>query len=217
MQGLSGTLFFVGTFIGAFAFGFPVGPSSLEMLRLQALDRHRQAWSLAAGVAFADAAWALAAFAGMHPWLEIAHLRRQGLFFFVTALVCALLAWRDRIEASRRGSGRDPDGRRSHFWLGALLGASYPLTLASWIAALAVLRGFGWVVPAGPAWLALFFVVVFLGYFSYLALLRLLFVRLHGRLLFSQENRLSWLPRVLLLGLALVFLGLAAAEFWRKP
>lgn len=213
MHELSGTMFYLGSFAGAFAFGFPLGPSSLEMLRLTALKRHPQAWSLAVGVAFANAAWALAALTGLHTWLGNAHPRRQGFFFLVAALVCALLAWRDKSEASGRQSRQDQGQRLAQFWMGMLLSASYPLTIGSWVVALAVLRGFGWGVPPGLAWLALFFIVVFLGYFGYLVLLRFLFARLHGRLPDIHEHRLRRLPRALLLGLVLLFLVLAAAEF----
>ncbi|MBN2346131.1 MAG: LysE family transporter [Candidatus Aminicenantes bacterium] len=216
MHELSGTMFYLGSFAGAFVFGFPVGPSSLEMLRLTALQRHGQARSLAAGVAFADAAWALAALTGLHPWLGIAHPRRQGPLFLVAALVCAFLAWRDKNETGASRLRNDRGKHLSRFWMGALLGVSYPLTFGSWVVALAVLRGFGWGVPPGPPWLALFFIVVFLGYFGYLILLRFLFARLNGRLPTIQENRLRRLPRYLLMGLAFLFLGLSVAEFLKE-
>ncbi|HSQ35024.1 MAG TPA: LysE family transporter [Candidatus Binatia bacterium] len=216
MHELSGIMFYLGSFAGAFAFGFPVGLSSLEMLRLTALKRHHQAWSLAAGVAFADAAWALAALTGLHLWLGITHPRRQGLLFLFTALVCTLLANRDKSESSRLRNRHDKGKHLSHFWMGVFLGASYPLTVGSWVVALAVMRGLAWGVPPGPAGRALFFIVVFFGYFGYMALLRFLFARLQGRLSVIDEKRLRRLPRLLLFGLALLFLGLAAVEFLKK-
>jgi threonine/homoserine/homoserine lactone efflux protein len=209
-------MFYLGSFAGAFAFGFPVGPSSLEMLRLTALKRSHQAWLLAIGVAFANAAWALAALVGLHPWLGIAQPRRQGPLFLVAALVCAFLAWRDKNETSGRRSRDDGRKRLSYFWLGALLGVSYPLTFGSSVVTLAVLRSLGWGAPNGPPWLALFFFVVFLGYFGYLVLLRLLFARLYGRLQVGQENRLRRLPRYLYHGLVFLFLGLAMIELLKK-
>ncbi len=216
MNELSGTMFYLGSFAGAFAFGFPLGPSSLEMLRLTALKRHHQAWSLAAGVASANAAWAMAALTGLQPWLRIAYSRHQGPLFSLAALVCFFLAWRDTGEAGGRRRRHENGKRLSRFWLGALLSASYPLTFGSWVAALAVLRGLGWGVPHGPGWLMLFFITVFLGYFGYLALLRFLFARLRGRLPVILENKLRRLPRFLLFGLAILFLGLAAAEFLKN-
>ncbi len=216
MSDLSGTLFYLGSFAGAFAFGFPLGPSSIEMLRLDSLQRRRQASSLAVGAASMNAVWALAALAGLSPWLEFTSSRHQAPLFLAASLACALLAWRGGSETVRRSSGIGAGGRLSHFWMGALLGASYPMTFASWIMALAVLRGLGWEAPPGAAPRILFFWIVFLGYFGYLALLRFLFARLQGRLAAIQNRLLQRLPRCLLLGLALLFLGLAALRLAEK-
>lgn len=216
MNDWSGTLFYLGSFVGAFAFGFPVGPSSLEMLRLNAAGHRLQAWSLAAGVAAADAAWALAAQAGIHQSLGVIQSNRKGPIFFLTALVCAFLAWRGSFRPSGR-KGRVRIGRRATFWKGALLGASYPLTVGSWAVALTVMRGFGWGIPAGMHWSSLFFVVVFLGYFGYLAMLHFLFTRLSHRRDPEHDVWLKRLPRWLLWALAGVFLVLAAIETLSRP
>jgi threonine/homoserine/homoserine lactone efflux protein len=205
-------MFYLGSFAGAFAFGFPLGPSSLEMLRLTAAGRRVQALSLAAGVASADATWALAALAGLHPWLGIGRSDGKGLFFLLAASVCAFLAWRGGMKPF----SQDVRGKREHgaaFWKGVLLGASYPLTFGSWMVALTVMRGFGWGIPAGMHWLSLFFAVVFLGYFVYLALLHFLFTSLSCRLEPGGDGWLRRLPRRLLLFLAGFFLVLAAVNF----
>jgi len=216
MNQISGTMFFLGTFACAFAFGFPVGPSSLEMLRLATMKLRSQSWSLAAGVACADAAWALAALAGLLPWLNVGRPEHKGPLFLLTALICAFLAWRGGPGPSRPHGEKQARGRFS-FWKGALLAATYPLTFGSWVVSLAIMRGIDWCVPAGLPWLALFFFVVFLGYFTYMALLQALFKHLFHRLEAKCNGWLHRLPRRLLLALAGLFLGLAAAEFLSLP
>jgi threonine/homoserine/homoserine lactone efflux protein len=212
MNQISGTMFFLSTFACAFAFGFPLRPSSLEMLGLATLNLRSQAWSLAAGVACADAAWALAALAGLLPWLNVGRPEHKGPLFLLTALVCAFLAWRGGPGPVRPPGGKKARGRSS-FWKGALLGATYPLTFGSWVVTLAIMRGIGWRVPAGLPWHVLFFFVVFLGYFTYMALLQALFKHVFHCLETKCNGWLHRLPRLLLLALAGLFLGMAAAEF----
>lgn len=184
----------------------------MEMLRLNSMNLRFQAWSLAVGVACADAAWALAALAGLLPWLNVVTTEHKGPLFLLTALVCAFLAWRGRPGPARLHGGKHARGR-SYFWKGALLGATYPLTFGSWVVTLAIMRGIGWCVPAGSPWLVIFFFVVFLGYFTYMTLLQVLFKHLFHSLEPKCNGWLPHLPRLLLLALAGLFLGLAAAEF----
>ncbi len=206
---MAATMFFLSAYAGAFVFGFPLGTSSLEMLRLSAERRCKQAWGLAAGVAFANASWALAALGGILPWLGAVQRNYKGILLLAASLVCTLLAWRS-------GSHRDRASRRitrcSAFWKGMLLGASYPITFGSWVVCLTAMDSFGWRMPIGAPWLTLFFITVFLGYFSYLALLQVLFMHLRRSLKPQGSEWLDRLPRLLLLALSVLFLVLGAAR-----
>jgi threonine/homoserine/homoserine lactone efflux protein len=219
----TGMLFFRGTFLTAFICGFPVGASSLEMLRLSSLGQRGQAWMLAAGVSAADAVWALFALAGLLPWLGEKQANHKGVFFLLAAAITFFLACRAWSEKrgnagghrQRPGTRPGSQKKRTSFWKGAILGISYPLTFGSWIVALAIFKDFGWRIPGGPMWIALFFAVVFLGYFAYLAFLQLIFRRFQEKLSLRARGWWQDAPGWLLLALSIVFLALALTKLFR--
>lgn len=219
----SETMFYLSTFVTAFIFGFPLGPSSLEMLRLSSTGRRSQAWMLAIGVAAADSVWALIALVGLLPWLGASPRGGRGIFFLLAAAITFFLAGRARHEKRIAGSGRAKiavahhrkRNRQTSFWKGLMLGISYPLTFGSWLVALAVIRNAGWRIPVRPPWIALFFTVAFLGYFSYLAFLQLIFKFFQEK--FSPRVHGWWqdFPGWLMLALSVVFLAMALIAIFR--
>jgi threonine/homoserine/homoserine lactone efflux protein len=216
-------MFYLSTFFTAFVFGFPLGPSSLEMLRLSSTGRRTQAWILAIGVASADAVWALFALVGLLPWQGMIRQDKRGFFFLLAATITFFLAVRAWHE--KRIAASDPDKKakipnwkhkkQAFFWKGLLLGISYPLTFGSWLLALSIFRNAGWHIPIGPAWIALFFTVVSLGYFSYLAFLQLIFKHFQEKLPMHAHGWWQDVPGWLMLVLSVVFLAIAIIEIFR--
>ncbi|MBN2400740.1 MAG: LysE family transporter [Candidatus Aminicenantes bacterium] len=216
-------MFYLSTFFTAFVFGFPLGPSSLEMLRLSSTGRRSQAWMLAIGVATADSIWAFFALIGLLPWLGVNRQGSKGAFFLLAAIITYFLAYRVRHEKRIAHSGRvkktpaplKERNRQTSFWKGLMLGISYPLTFGSWLAAFAVFRNAGWRIPIDPPWIAFFIAVVFLGYFSYLAVLQLIFKRFQEKLSPRATGWWQDIPGWLMLGLSVIFLALAIFEIFR--
>jgi threonine/homoserine/homoserine lactone efflux protein len=184
-------LFYLVTFVTAFAFCIMPGPVAIEIFHHALKKQNIHALSIGLGAAVGDAIWAMIAFYGITPFLKngpTGYL--DGIFLLaasVITFVIGLLALRDggfaaRVENKEEAIARRVKRKRKRwsFLKGMTLVMVNPLGIGSWFIVLAFLKKSKIYIPLNITYEILFPGFVIIGAFSYSILMVAITNRIKG-------------------------------------